>query len=65
MSNTVYMKLELRPDMTIEQLCAMLCINFEKTGSRVADFDIPGADGHQQFLLNFKINRIDINERKH
>lgn len=65
MSKDIHMQLNLRPDMTIEQLCTLLLQDFEKTGLKAAEFDIPGTDGVQSFLLNFNIKLIPINERKH
>jgi len=66
MSNDAFLVLDLRPDMTIAQLCDLLMDDFEKTGLKCAEFDIPGidVDGKKSFLLNFEIKLITPNERK-
>jgi hypothetical protein len=48
--------LDLRPEMTVSQLVDALMTDFERTKLTAAEFEIPGTDGVNQFVLHFEIS---------
>jgi hypothetical protein len=56
MSADKFIDLPLRPSMTVGELCEVMMNDFEKTGLNSAEFEIPGTDGANQFVLHFEIS---------